>query len=264
MRQNRVKKVMREGKLALGAYVSIADPQVVEIIGLAGFDAAFIDMEHTAFDLPLIEQMARAAELVGVTSMVRVPDNDAKLILRLLDMGVEGIIIPHVDGVEGAKKAVAAVRYPPLGERGGAGGTRAARFGTVPWSEHVRQSNEEIVLAVMTEDQKAMGQIEEIAALDGVDIVSLGPTDVSQALGVSGPSDPRLIARVREIADTIKKVGKAKLAIPMYHAALPLGPQDLMELGAGYTHVGPPPPAVLLRTMRESVERVHKEIGRTS
>ena len=77
-------------------------------------------MEHTGFDLPLIEAMIRASDLAGVTSMVRVPDNDAKLILRLLDMGAEGIIVPHVDGLEGAKRAVDAVRYPPMGERGGA------------------------------------------------------------------------------------------------------------------------------------------------
>ena len=131
MRQNRVKKLMREGKLALGKYVSLADPQVVEIIGIAGFDAAFIDMEHTGFDLRTVEEMIRASDLAGVTSMVRVPDNDAKLILRILDMGAEGIIVPHIEGLEGAKRAVDAVRYPPLGDRGGAGGTRAARFGAV-------------------------------------------------------------------------------------------------------------------------------------
>ena len=104
MRENRVKKVMRQGKLALGTYVTFADPQIVEIIGLAGFDAAFIDMEHTTFDLALISEMIRAADLAGVTSVIRVPDNDEKLILRLLDAGAEGIIIPHVDGIEGAKK----------------------------------------------------------------------------------------------------------------------------------------------------------------
>ena len=85
MRENRVKQVMADGKLALGTYVTFADPQVVEIIGLAGYDAAFIDMEHTTFDLALVTEMIRAADLVGVTSIVRVPDNDEKLILRLLD-----------------------------------------------------------------------------------------------------------------------------------------------------------------------------------
>ena len=169
MRENRVKKVMREGGLALGTYVSLADPQIVEIIGLAGFDAAFFDMEHTQFDLPLIAEMVRAAEVAGITSMVRVPDNDPKLILRLLDMGVEGIIVPHVDGVEGARRAVAAVRYPPVGQRGGAGTTRAARFGTVPWTEHIRQANDEVVLSVMAEDEKAIEEVEEIASLEGVE-----------------------------------------------------------------------------------------------
>ena len=133
MRENRVKQVMADGKLALGTYVTFADPQVVEIIGLAGYDAAFIDMEHTTFDLALVTEMIRAADLAGVTSIVRVPDNDEKLILRLLDAGAEGIIVPHVDGLEGAKRAVEAVRYAPLGHRGGAAGTRATRFGSVSW-----------------------------------------------------------------------------------------------------------------------------------
>ena len=262
MRTNRVKRVMSEGRLALGTYVSLADPQVVEIIGLAGFDAAFIDMEHTGFDLPLVGEMIRAADLAGVTSMVRVPDNDAKLILRLLDLGAEGIIVPHVDGLEGARSAVAAVRYPPLGERGGAGGTRAARFGTVSWADHVRQSNREIVLSVMTEDAKAIDQVAEIAALEGVDLVALGPTDLSMALGVSGPEDPRLRAKVEEIAVTVKRAGSAKLALPINHPALPLSPQELLDLGVGYSHVAPPPPAVLLAAMRRSVQTIHQATGR--
>ena len=262
MRQNRVKALMREGKLALGKYVSLADPQIVEIIGIAGFDAAFIDMEHTGFDLPLIEAMIRASDLAGVTSMVRVPDNDAKLILRILDMGAEGIIVPYVDGLEGAKRAVDAVRYPPMGERGGAGGTRAARFGAVSWNDHVRQSNEEIILSVMTEDDKGINDVEAIAALEGVDLVSIGPTDLSQALGVTDPADPRLRDKVNEIAAQVKAIGKAKLQIPMGHAALPLTPQDLMELGVGYTHVAPAPPAILMRHFMDSVSDIHAAVGR--
>ena len=262
MRQNRVKGLMREGKLAQGKYVSLADPQVVEIIGIAGFDAAFIDMEHTGFDLPLVEEMIRASDLAGVTSMVRVPDNDAKLILRILDMGAEGIIVPHVDGLEGAKRAVDAVRYPPLGERGGAGGTRAARFGSVPWNEHVRQSNDEIILSVMTEDDKGINDVEAIAALDGVDLVSIGPSDLSQALGVTDPTDSRLRDKVNEIAAQVKAIGKAKLQIPMNHAALPLNARDLMELGVGYTHVAPAPPAILMKQFMDSVSEIHEAVGR--
>ena len=259
--RNRVKDKMRKGGLALGTYVSFTDPHVVEIIGLAGYDAAFIDMEHTSFDLPLIQSMIVAADLVGITPIVRVPDNDAKLILRILDMGAQGIIIPHVDGLAGAKEAVAAVRYPPLGDRGGAGGTRAARFGTVSWQDHVRTSNEEILLSVMTEDEKGLNEVAAIAALDGVDLVAIGPTDLSQAIGATGPDDPKLIAKVREIAETVNSIGRAKLQIPMNHAALPLGPGDLQELGVGYTHVAPPPPAVLMGDLRRRLAEINQGLS---
>jgi 2-keto-3-deoxy-L-rhamnonate aldolase RhmA len=262
MRQNRVKKVMREGNLALGTYVTFADPQIVELIGLAGFDAAFIDMEHTDFDLGLVGQMIRAADYAGVTSVVRVPDNDEKLILRLLDAGAEGIIVPHVAGLEGAKRAVEAVRYAPLGHRGGAAGTRAARYGTVPWEEHVRQSNEEILLSVMTEDDQGIQDIEKIAALEGIDLVSIGPTDFSEYMGIRDPSSPVLRDRIRELAARVRAIGKAKLAFPMNHAAMPMNAKELVELGVGYTHVAPAPPAVLLRSMQQRVESTHQDLGR--
>ena len=263
MRRNRVKKVMAEGKLALGAYVALADPQIVEIIGLAGYDAAFIDMEHTTFDLPLVSEMIRSAELVGVTSIVRVPGNDANLILRLLDMGAEGIIIPHVEGVEGAKRAVDAVRYPPMGHRGAASGSRAARFGTVSWEDHIRQSNEEVLLSVMAEDAKGIDDIGRIAALDGIDLVAIGPTDFSEYMGIRDPSDPRLKAKLKELADQVKQAGNAKLAVTMNHASMPLTAQELLELGVGYSHVAPPPTSILLAAMRQSVQNIHQATGRT-
>ena len=261
MRENRVKKVMREGRLALGTYVTFADPQIVEVIGLAGYDAAFIDMEHTDFDLRLVGEMIRAADLAGVTSIIRVPDNDEKLILRILDAGAEGIIIPHVDGLAGAKRAVDAVRYAPLGHRGGAAGTRAARFGTIGWDEHCRQSNAEILLSVMTEDERGVNDIEAIAALEGIDLVSIGPTDFSEYMGIRDPASPELRAKLTELADRIKKIGKAKMQFPMNHTALPLGPQELTELGVGYTHVAPAPPAVLLRSLRERMASIRAELG---
>ena len=261
MRENRVKKVMSEGKLALGTYVTFADPQIVEVIGIAGYDAAFIDMEHTDFDLRLVGEMIRAADLAGVTSIVRVPDNDEKLILRLLDAGAEGIIVPHVDGLEGAKRAVDAVRYAPLGHRGGAAGTRAAGYGTINWDEHTRSSNEQILLSVMTEDERGVNDIEAIAALDGIDLVSIGPTDFSEYMGIRDPNSPELRAKLMELANRIKSIGKAKMQFPMNHAAMPLGPRELLELGVGYTHVAPAPPAVLLRSLRDRMQTIQEEIG---
>ena len=190
MNENRVKRVMREGGLAIVSHVGFSDPAVVEIIAAAGFDGAFIDMEHSAFDMRTVGEMIRVADLCGITPIVRVPENNPKTILRILDAGAQGIQVPHIEGVEGAKRAIAAVRYPPDGERGGAGSTRAAGYGGVPWTEHMRTSNEEILLIIMTEDKRGLDEIEEIAALDGVDIISLGPTDISTALGMTDPNDP--------------------------------------------------------------------------
>src|SRR5215468_5128950 len=132
MMQNRVKRILREGGMALGAYVGgIADPQIVEIIGHAGFDAAFVDLEHTSFDLRDVQLMVMAAERMGIAPIVRTPGFDPAFILRLLDMGVQGIQLPHISDAHAAGEAVKAVRYAPLGDRGMAGASRAADYGKV-------------------------------------------------------------------------------------------------------------------------------------
>ena len=241
IKENRVKRVMREGGLALAGYASFADPNIVEIIGLAGLDAAFIDMEHSGYDFRLVGEMIRAADVVGVTSIVRVPENNEKLILRVLDMGAHGIYIPHIDGIEGARRAVDAVRYPPVGHRGGAGSTRSAGFGSVAWQDHVALSNKEVLLAVMVEDQKAIDELDEIAALPGIDLVSVGPTDLSGSLGVTDPKDPKMLAAVEDIAARIKRAGNARLGFPVNHAACPLTAAELVRLGAGYSNLAPSP-----------------------
>ncbi len=166
MRENRIKAKIREGKLAIGTYAGLADPALVEIIGLAGFDAAFIDMEHSAFDFKLVEEMARACDVVGISSLARVPDNNPKTILRILDMGVQGIQVPHIKNSDDALAVVRAVRYAPLGERGMGGSTRATRYGAVPLNEHIVTYNSEIILAVMVEDMEAIRQLEDIATIE--------------------------------------------------------------------------------------------------
>src|ERR1044071_5385067 len=198
MQENRVKRIMNEGGLALGTHVGgIPDPQIVEIIGLAGFDAAFIDMEHTTLDLHDVQACVMAAERVGITPIVRTPGFDPAFILRLLDMGVQGVQVPHVSDPETAREAVKAVRYPPEGERGMAAGSRAADYGKTPLLEHMAKSIREILLACMIEDMAAVERIDEIAAVPGVDLLAVGPSDLSRSLGGSGqPDHPRLVAGV--------------------------------------------------------------------
>ena len=146
MQTNRVKKILKEGGLALGTYTGgIADPQIVEIIGHAGFDAAFIDMEHTSFDLRDVQLMVMAAERVGITPIVRTPGFDPAFILRLLDMGVQGIQVPHISDARAAREAVKAVRYRPAGRARDGGrlprlGLRQGPAAGSTWSDRTARS----------------------------------------------------------------------------------------------------------------------------
>jgi 2-keto-3-deoxy-L-rhamnonate aldolase RhmA len=261
MFKNRVKERIRQGKLAIGTYINLTDPAVIEMIGLAGFDAAFIDMEHTAFDLPLVQEMIRACDLVGICSLVRVPDNNAKTILRVLEMGAQGIQVPHIAGRDDALAAVKAVRYAPLGERGMGGSTRATRYGTVAIPEHMKESNSEVLLVAMVEDAKAVRELEGIASLDGLDLVAIGPSDLSQALGVSGSGDPKLRAAIEDIAGMLKRIGKARMTFPLQAPAYPLGVADLQRLGVAYTNCNPADVDRLLRSYQQQVRDIRAQIG---
>src|SRR3954453_10008866 len=263
MQENRVKRIMAGGGLALGTHVGgIADPQIVEIIGLAGFDAAFIDMGHTTFDLHDGQDCVMAAERVGITPIVRTPGFDPAFILRLLDMGVQGVQVPHVSSSETARQAVKAVRYPPLGERGMAAGSRAAEYGRVPLVEHMAQSNREIILACMIEDMEAVERIDEIAAVEGVDLLAVGPSGLSRPLGVRGqPDHPRLVAAIDRVREGVKKGAGARLALPLNHAAFPRNAAQLRDLGVGYTNCAPTPEARLLRSMQEQCAAQRKLLG---
>ncbi len=260
MMKNRVKEKMAQGKLAIGAFVTLADPAVVEMIGLAGYDAAYIDMEHTAFDMRLVQDMVRACDVVGICSLVRVPDNNPKTILRVLEMGTQWVQVPHISGPADALAAVKAVRYGPLGERGVGGPTRAARYGTVATPEHMRTSNSEILLSVMVEDLEAIRQIEDIAAVDGVDLIAIGPNDLTQALGASGPNDPRLKETVERIAASLKKVGKAKFSFPMNATAYPLDVAGLRRLGVAYSSCNPTDIDRLMMSLRQQVKEIQAQI----
>jgi 4-hydroxy-2-oxoheptanedioate aldolase len=260
MRTNRVKQRLRDGKIALSGFVHLADPTLVEILGMAGFDGVFIDMEHTTFDLTLVKEMIRASDVVGVTSIVRIPEGDWAVVLRLLDAGAQGIWVPHVDGVETAKLAIDAVRYPPLGRRGAIGFSRATNFGAVSWDEHVRSSNDEVLLVLSIEDEAGLEQIELIAALDGVDLVNIGPHDLATSMGITDLDDPRLREAVEGGANLVRKVGKAGMDLTIGHPMLPLTIADLKRLGCASTSVNPPPEVEILAILQERVAGLRREI----
>lgn len=263
MQRNRVRRIVSEGGLALGTYVGgIADPQIVELIGHAGFDAAFIDLEHTSFDLRDVQLMVLAAERMGITPIVRTPGFDPAFILRLLDMGVQGLQLPHVNDAAAAREAVRAVRYPPLGERGMMAGSRAADFGLVPLKDHMAQSNSEITLAVMIEELSALDEIDEIASTEGIDLIVVGPADMSRALGVTGQTNhPKLVDTIQRVADAVRRGGMARMALPMNHPVFPRNAAELRALGVGYSNCAPGPEARLLQSLRAQIAEARKLVG---
>ena len=258
-----MKRIVRDGGLALGTYTgTLASVGVVELIAQAGFDAAFIDLEHVALDFAQVQTLVLACERAGITPLVRTPGFDPATMLRLLDMGVPALQVPHIANAEAARQAVQAARYPPLGERGLMATSRAAAYGSVPLQEHMQRSNDEVLLAVMVEDLAAVEQIEAIAGTPGVDLVAIGPSDLSRALGLTGqPDHPRLAETIEEIARAVKASCNARLTLPLDHPAFPRSADELRALGVGYANCGPAPEVRLLRSLKEQTARVREQLA---
>ncbi len=207
--RNRTKRLMDEGQPAFGSYAFLKDPASVEAMGYAGLDYAIIDMEHTSLDVGDVQTMIRGAESVDITPIVRVYENNDKLILRVLEAGAQGIMIPSVQGVEDARQAVAATRYAPAGVRGTCRLARAAHYGGLmsQWPEHVQRVSTEILTVGLVEDRSGADEIEAI--VDTMDVVVVGRGDLSTSLGVSGQVDhPDVMAVVERAERATQQAGK--------------------------------------------------------
>jgi 4-hydroxy-2-oxoheptanedioate aldolase len=207
MKKNLVKEKLQKGGRAVGAIIQDPAPQIVEVLGLLGFDWLFIDCEHSPMSLEEVGKLVMAAELRGITPLVRVPQNLPEIILRYLDVGAMGILIPGLETVEDAKIAVSGSKYSPEGVRGLAG-VRGADFGLGgPLGEYVKIANRETMVLGVVESQKGVENIEEILDTEGIDGVSIGTNDLSQSLGVPGQTNHPLVV---EAVDKILAAGKKK------------------------------------------------------
>lgn len=194
---------------ALGTWVKIAAPESMELIALAGFDFAVIDMEHSTIDMETAYALIGIARNSGVSPIVRVSSVAAGTIGRLLDAGAEGIMVPHVDTPEQAQDAVQAVRFPPLGGRGVGATGRAGQWGALPRAEYVRFGEEEVVLIAQLESAEAVANTKEIGAVPGVDTLLIGTADLAMSEGLV-ESDPRI---ARLIAESVTAAQAAGLPI---------------------------------------------------
>jgi 2-keto-3-deoxy-L-rhamnonate aldolase RhmA len=184
----------------------IASPFVVHAFANAGFDFVYVDMEHGRFGLESAAALIQTIRLTDIIPLVRVPDNQYHLVARILDAGAQGVMIPRVETREQAQRAVQAVRYPPLGQRGLAvarGHNDYKRQDSLTFSQ---EANRENLLIVQIESREAVECVDEIVSVPGVDIALIGPGDLSQSLGISlNMNDPTMIAAVEKVVAACKR-----------------------------------------------------------
>jgi 4-hydroxy-2-oxoheptanedioate aldolase len=192
------------GEALVGTLLTSGSAMFAEICARAGFDWVMADLEHGAgTEADLLGQL-QGIQGGGAAGLVRVQQASRIAIGRALDLGAEGIMVPRLESLEEARQVVSWLRYPPAGERGVALFTRGARLGTVA-HESIRELNERVVGIVQVENRAALAAAEEVAALDGVDVLFVGPTDLSHSLGVPGRLDEQ---PYREAVTTVGRAAK--------------------------------------------------------
>jgi 4-hydroxy-2-oxoheptanedioate aldolase len=198
----------------IGTFLEIPSPQLVELLGLAGFDFVVIDREHGAIGLERTEELIRAAASTGICPLVRVAECDPISIRQPLDMGAVGIHVPQINSAEMARLAVRSASFYPRGDRGMQPFVRGASYRSYPTAEYLQEANEDTVMVVHIEGKEGVAAFEEIAAVDGVDVAFVGPYDLSQSLGIPGMVESPLI---KEKMDQVLRQAKGKqIAVGTY------------------------------------------------
>jgi 4-hydroxy-2-oxoheptanedioate aldolase len=232
---NGFKTAIAAGRPQIGLWQALASPYTAEICAGSGFDWLLIDAEHGPNDIPLVlSQLQAVAAYTGTEAVVRIPVGDAMLIKQYLDIGARTLLIPMIETAADAEAMVRATRYPPHGIRGvGSAIGRASRWNRVP--EYLQHAHEEICLILQVESGKAAGNVREIALVDCVDGIFIGPSDLAADLGHLGnPAHPDV---QHVIESTIKAVIECGKPVGMLIADEMLA-RRYLEMGASFVAVG--------------------------
>jgi 4-hydroxy-2-oxoheptanedioate aldolase len=233
IQKNRFKQAIRAGNPQIGLWGSIPSNYSAEVVAGAGFDWFLIDTEHTPADIETVLHSVQAVAAYPTEPVVRVPWNDMVTIKRVLDIGVQSILIPQITTVEEAKNAVAFARFPRAGMRGVAGTTRATRFGRI--KDYFRNADAEICVLLQLESEDALKNLEAIAAIDGVDGIFIGPADLHASIGYLGEVAHEQVMPM--IDDAIRRIAKAGKA-PGILTASEENARRWLKLGATFVAVG--------------------------
>jgi len=210
MRENRLKRQLANGEVVIGPFMVCPSISLVEIIAMSGFDFLIVDMEHGPLSTETAQTLCAVAQGEGITPIVRVRKNDAPQIQRALDIASGGVQVPQIECAADAEAVVRASKYQPLGMRGISLYTRAGDYTVHGIKGYTDRLNEEQITVIHVEGRPGLENIDEIIAVPYIDVVFLGPYDLSQSFGIPGQiNDPRVVKGMEEAAVKIRAAGKA-------------------------------------------------------
>lgn len=234
MKQNNLKARMQRGETVYGMFLNSGSSVAAEIMGLSGFDFILIDSEHGPTGPLENRELIMAAEYRNTVPIVRVPNSGSDTILRMLDVGAHGILVPRVNTRAQAEKVAMACRYSPRGTRGVAG-TRASDYGFTPLSYYFPLANERTLVAVQCEDIACLDELDEIAAVDGVDMVFVGPYDLSSSMGGLGKVS---YGDIKEVVDRVLDATRRHGKLSGIFTKDPTEAKQYAKMGVNFIVVG--------------------------
>lgn len=231
MKQNKIKEKLKRGKAVMVPEINrIFSPKIVELLGLLKYECVWIDMEHSDLSYGRLSEMILAARVTDMDVIVRIAKGGYNSIIRTLEVGASGLVLPHCMSADEAKEFVRMAKFAPLGLRGiGAG--RDSNYGLTTLNDYLKKANKETLLIVQIEDKEAVDEVDAIASVKGIDVLFIGPVDLSQSFGVVGKLDHHLMQQaIKRVSTACRKHGKGW--------GLPVKPgrdmQEMLKKGARF------------------------------
>ena len=256
MRSSRIKAKLRRGEPVLLTTLHLTDPSLFEMVGLAGFDGIWMDLEHHGYSVETASHLMRAARVGTTDIMARPAKGEFMRLGRLLEAGAQGIMYPRCDNADEARQVVLWSKFAPLGRRGFDGGNPDMPYCSLPMADYIREANEEAFIVVQIEDDRALDNVEAIAAVEGVDVLFFGPADFTVLSGIPGQFDHPLVQRaIERVAAAARAAGK--------HWGMPCGTaergQELLSLGARFLCHGAD--LIMVKNGLDEIQRRFRPLG---
>jgi len=235
MRPSRVLRKMRAGEVVCCSKLNLCDPRATEIAAMCGYDCLWLCMEHVPSTLAQVENQVRAAKMYDVDAMVRVRRGSYSDLIHPLEMDASGIMVPHVMSAADAAQVARTTRFHPVGLRPVDGGNADGGYCAIPLQEYMQQANEQRFVAIQIEDPEPLDELDEIASIEGIDMLFFGPGDFSQAIGAPGQfDDPRIDDARQRVLAAAHKHGKFAGTT----AGTPEGFKQLADRGFNFLSIG--------------------------